>query len=260
MAYTRLKCSCVLCKSEVSISNLSNHYNSKQCQDGGKQVTIASKTCKHCLVAFPDSSNSVFANHVRWCINNPKRDTYTGRSRTEQLRTPEALVARRAGISEAHRTGKYVNSHAKRMATRRKNGTLTHTAETRSKLCEIARMSKHQRVCKSTHAFTDKRGRTFKFDSSWEDALAHRLDDLDIRWERPEPIQYELDGKVRNYFSDFYLPDYDLYLDPKNSYCCEQQKEKLQQVHKLINLEVITTKDDCKTWSPRQDSNLGTPT
>jgi len=91
--------------------------------------------------------------------------------------------------------------------------------------------------------------RLFKFDSSWEDAMAIRLDELNINWDRPKAIQYELDGKLRNYFPDFYLPDYDLYLDPKNPYCYEQQKAKLEIVSKMINLKIITSLIECKQFN-----------
>ena len=54
-------------------------------------------------------------------------------------------------------------------------------------------------------------------DSSWELELAKRLDDLNIKWNRPDPLKWkDSNGLEHNYFPDFYLVDHNLYLDPKN--------------------------------------------
>lgn len=108
----------------------------------------------------------------------------------------------------------------------------------------------HQRLTRKAHDFTDKRGRTFKFDSSWEDAVARRLDELDINWNRPPFVPYVLDGKSRKYFPDFYLPDHDIYLDPKNPYHCVAQKPKLEVVSKLIKLVILKSLKECKEYEP----------
>lgn len=65
-------------------------------------------------------------------------------------------------------------------------------------------------------------------DSSYEIKLAKILDENNIEWIRPEPIQWiDTKGKVHFYFSDSYLVKYDIYLDPKNDYCFVQQSEKI---------------------------------
>jgi len=40
----------------------------------------------------------------------------------------------------------------------------------------------------------------------------------------------------RMYYSDFYLPDYDIYLDPKNPYCMELDKEKMKYFENKIKI------------------------
>lgn len=81
------------------------------------------------------------------------------------------------------------------------------------------------------------------FDSSWEVEIAKLMDSLNIEWVRSRKIiffWFDLDNKKRRYYPDFYLPKYDLYLDPKNKYKYEQDKFKLEQVVSLnkINLQV----------------------
>lgn len=43
-------------------------------------------------------------------------------------------------------------------------------------------------------------------------------------------------NKVRRYYPDFYLPDYNVYLDPKNPYCLERDKEKLNYITNIVSL------------------------
>lgn len=83
-------------------------------------------------------------------------------------------------------------------------------------------------------------------------ALAKRLDELNIVWERPGPIFYiAKDGSNRRYFPDFYLPKFDLYLDPKNPFAIKAQKDKLDQLTKQIkNLIIIKDLHECEIFNP----------
>ena len=64
-----------------------------------------------------------------------------------------------------------------------------------------------------------------------------------IRWTDGENIEH-------NYFADFYLEDYDVYLDPKNPFAIKAQKQKLKYLltqHK--NVVIIKTLEECKNFS-----------
>lgn len=75
------------------------------------------------------------------------------------------------------------------------------------------------------------------FDSGYEVKVAKWLDENNIKREKGRVVYWnDKLGKQHKYFPDFYLPDFDIYLDPKNDYCIEQQKEKLDTVVKLISL------------------------
>ncbi len=61
-------------------------------------------------------------------------------------------------------------------------------------------------------------GVVIKMDSSWEVKCAEKLDELGIKWERDERIKLKYIDKraqTRNYIPDFYLPDYDIYIEVK---------------------------------------------
>jgi len=73
--------------------------------------------------------------------------------------------------------------------------------------------------------------------SSWEVSIAKFLDEQGIEWVRPKCIPYKyLDGKMRNYFADFFIPSLNLYVDPKNPIIARIQKDKLLILEKQIDL------------------------
>jgi hypothetical protein len=88
-------------------------------------------------------------------------------------------------------------------------------------------------------------------DSTWEFELAKRLDSLNIKWIRPDPIRwFDEDGVAHNYFPDFYLPDYNLFLDPKNTHAFKVQEKKIKTLltqHK--NIVIITSLEECQNFS-----------
>lgn len=58
----------------------------------------------------------------------------------------------------------------------------------------------------------DSFGKKFFYDSNWEIAMAQSLDAAGIKWARPNKFILS-DGRA--YTPDFYIPEYDVYLDPK---------------------------------------------
>lgn len=74
-------------------------------------------------------------------------------------------------------------------------------------------------------------GETLKLESTWELEIAKWLDENNIEWFRPNHIPWvDSTNKLRRYFPDFYLPKYNLYLDPKNSYQIQISQEKLKTI------------------------------
>lgn len=39
-----------------------------------------------------------------------------------------------------------------------------------------------------------------------------------VAWSRPDPLSYEVEGKARKYYPDFYLPEHDVYIETKGKY------------------------------------------
>lgn len=208
--------------------------------------------CKHCQLNFDGLSNSERANHSRWCNKNPKRVDYVKSNNGSQLNTVASIEKRNKGIKQAHIDGKYVDAPKKALSTKRSNGSLNHSDKTKDILRQKALASPHRRLIRSIREYTKKDGSVVKLDSSWEEALAKRLDDINIEWTRPTPIKWiDKDGSTHNYFPDFYLPAYDLYLDPKNPYAIKAQLPKIICLKKQVpNLRFIETLDECIKFIP----------
>lgn len=79
-------------------------------------------------------------------------------------------------------------------------------------------------------------------DSSWEVNLAKFLDLNNVEWKRSKEFVFlwtDKNNNKRRYYPDFYLPAYNLYLDPKNKFLLEKDEFKLTQVIKENNINLI---------------------
>lgn len=122
--------------------------------------------------------------------------------------------------------------------TKRKNGTLKHSEETKQKLSLIAcnRLKKHSKYTKNV----EYRPGIFP-ESTYEVRVAEILDQLNIRWSKEEcRLGYIWDdnGKTRRYIPDFYLPDYKIFLDPKNDYLIKRDQKKIDSACKINSITV----------------------
>lgn len=121
-----------------------------------------------------------------------------------------------------------------------------HTEETKQIQRKKALQSPHRRLRKKMVEYNG-----IMLDSTWELELAKRLDEQQIKWLRPKPIKWlDEDGVTHNYFPDFFLPDYNLYLDPKNPHAFKVQQKKINQLKKqLTNLIFLTTIEDIQNFN-----------
>jgi len=198
--------------------------------------------CKHCLLEFENFSNSQKANHSKWCDKNPKRSSYN-----------KDLVKARAAKTNFRNQYSYgsVCSDETRGKISESSKGRKHSEETKEVLRQKALVSTHRRMLRSTRKYTQKDGTVVLLDSSWEEALAIRLDELNIQWIRPNSVKWvDTSGKSHNYFPDFYLVDYDIYLDPKNDQVYKISTEKINKVLEVLpNLRILRSLEECKNFS-----------
>lgn len=72
----------------------------------------------------------------------------------------------------------------------------------------------------------DSFGNNVVLQSSYELLCSEILNKYCIKWVRPRALKY---GN-KNYFADFFLPDFGIYLDPKNKYKAKLDREKIEMV------------------------------
>jgi hypothetical protein len=81
----------------------------------------------------------------------------------------------------------------------------------------------------------DSLGNKVCLQSTYELQTCEILNELGFKWVRPKALKY--DGK--NYFADFYLPEFDLWLDPKNDFKAKQDQEKIQKVIEQNGIKLV---------------------
>jgi hypothetical protein len=236
---------CTSCNHTINNKGLANHL--KSCDGNGPSPKFVKlKNCSHCDIDLSQFTTANRANHVRWCDKNPKRSEYVNSKNCSWMNTPESISKRTVGIKQAWADGKYDN-----VVNIGSTG-YKHTEATIEHLRQRALASTHRRLVRSIREYCKKDGTIVELDSSWEEVLATRLDIIDVEWVRPSPVKWiDNGGIIHHYFPDFYLPEYDLYLDPKGPYAVKAQRDKIVCLTEQIkNLIIITSLDGCRNFKP----------
>ena len=242
------KVKCKICGSLISKSRIKIHTKSKNCLKLKKRLfSIQNWYIKYnqyrCPVCYKIFTKNGIINHyyrkhttqgVKWMkdFHDSKFNT-KGLPSTKKGKTKfndESIMRQSNSIKKRYISGELQGSFKGRH----------HTKETKNKQSTSARNSNHRRLVKSCRYYIKKDDTQVLLDSSWEEKLAKILDDKHIKWERPKPLKWvDNAGNIHNYFPDFYLPEYNLYLDPKNPQACIKQKEKIDILYKMYNNIII---------------------
>ena len=99
-------------------------------------------------------------------------------------------------------------------------------------------------------------GSIVSMDSTWEVACATRLDELGIHWIRNPSLKlkYTTRGRrARNYIPDFYLPDYDVYIEVKG-YWTDAARHKMKNVQErnTVKIIILESLEDIHTFTINQ--------
>lgn len=133
----------------------------------------------------------------------------------------------------------------------------SHTEEEKRYLSECAKRNN----LGGWHTSKSFEYKGIRLDSSYEVAFAQDLDKNNIKWERPEPLLYKLNGEEHRYYPDFFLPDYNVYVDTKNDYLINNVNsrfgitdvEKIRLVEQQNNMKVFILDKDNLTWLGLQE-------
>lgn len=117
----------------------------------------------------------------------------------------------------------------------------------------------NRKSCHSKIYYMEKDGKMISLHSSWERKIARLLDKHNIKWLRPlvenGHVFNWMDGnnEPHTYTPDFYLQDYDIYLEPHSSILDEIYKEKdtvnkIKRVSEQNNIRVLILGKDELNW------------
>lgn len=197
------------------------------------------KECKYCKKEF-----SIYGlkNHEIYCKHNPDRKSRSGKNNPNfgnkgKKSSNQFIKAKNEGI-----TIKTSEETKKKISEKIKGRKLTEAHKN-----AISKSMKRVVIEKpESYSSSNVNGRVNKvnykgiiLDSEWERIFAIWLDEKEIKWERPlTGFKYQWEGE-RIYYPDFYLPEYDLYIEVKG-YTRERDIAKWRS---LNNLKVIKRKD-----------------
>ncbi len=121
---------------------------------------------------------------------------------------------------------------------------------TKEKLSIIAKNNNFGgHTSKKRFYYTTKSGEQVYLQSSYEITVAQNLDNANIVWTRPEPLMWvDSENKEHRYYPDFYLPDFNVYLDPKNDYLMIKDQEKINSVMIQNSVIVLMLSENNLTW------------
>ena len=87
-------------------------------------------------------------------------------------------------------------------------------------------------------------------ESSYEYKMAVELDKNNINWIRPSYLNWIDDNNIKHkYYADFYLIDYNIYLDPKNDYLIKKDTNKINLVKLQNNIKILILTKNELTWN-----------
>ena len=116
----------------------------------------------------------------------------------------------------------------------------TCSKECYSKL--ISKLSTENPNCGGETNYKKYRYRGIWMDSTWERDLAEWMDFQRIIWERSRKkhmLWWTDKEDKRRYYPDFYLPQYNIYVDTKNPYLMKCDDNKIKSVIKENNVKIV---------------------
>jgi len=183
------------------------------------------KTCKFC---FRDFVSSRIKTHESKCLDQQEKSNIV----KGPAGRPKGMSAWNKGLSKStdDRVLKMSNSLSKTMKEKVETGEFVPRVMSelaRKKLSES--QSLHNRGGKCKWYVVSG----VKVQGTWERDLAVKFDDIGISWIKPKTnndlFKYTINGKERSYAPDFYLPEYDIYLEIKG-YWWGNDKDKMRAV------------------------------
>lgn len=228
------------CKNEVAVYQFDKHFNSEQCNKGksGKYLKkTLNLTCIFCEKISVNTNSA--AQHSIRCNFNPNKIKIKGGM--------SGKVSHKKGKTKY--TEPSLMKQSETLKARIKSGEIKttgrpHSQETKEKLSII--MS--ERIKRNIRFSKMENYKGIWLESSYESIVARELDKNDIKWERPSALKWSYNDRIRRYLPDFYLPDFNVYLDPKNDYLIKKDKLKIELTSLQNNVTIIVLNKEELQW------------
>lgn len=201
--------------------------------------------CKFCGKVCKNANS--LRNHERLCKENPEQQE------SSWIKFNKERGAWNKGLTKE--TDERVRKYGETFSERYKGKVCghPHTDEYKQKMSKLA----FERHLGGWHTSKTIEYKETKLDSSYELEVAKTLDENQVKWERPTYFLWEdSNGLKHRYYPDFYLPDYNVYLDPKNDYLINNKSkrfgitdvEKIKLVEKQNKIRIIILDKQNLTW------------
>ena len=166
--------------------------------------------CQYC--GKECKNNNSLHNHERLCKMNPNRSKSFFETDYNKTRIPinQFIKAKKEGYT-------YIVSEDTKEKISKSNFGKKHTLYNKNKI----RKTVNEHIENGNWHLSFSKSRTFeykgiKFQGSWEIKFAKYLDNKNIKWERPcKTYKYIFENENHRYLPDFYLPEYNLYIEIK---------------------------------------------
>ena len=168
--------------------------------------------CKFCGKVCKNANS--LRNHERLCKENPNHQE------SPWIKFNHERGAWNKGLTKEtdERVKKYAKTFSERYGgTEEGKRIFSHpqTEEHKQKMREIA-FERHWGGWHTARTY-DYNG--IKLDSTYEVKFAQDLDNNNIKWSRPTPLNWiDNSGKEHMYYPDFYIEEFNVYIDTKNDY------------------------------------------
>lgn len=259
----RTKIKCEYCGREISKSNYSKHIRS---HENGNFDKYKSKTiyhldhdnlfCKFCNKEFKNK-NSLVQHEIR-CKHNPNKIKIKNNLQEDNNKIKNKEIRPwNKGLTKE--TDERIKNSIKTFHKNKQNGlhkpyNYKHTDEIKNKLSNYAKSKNHFWKYRKKNKIVYN---GIKFDSSYEVLVAKDLDKNNILWQKPKSFKYIFNNKQHTYTPDFYLPDYNIYLDPKNDFLINninpgtgyKDTDKIKTVEIQNNITILILDKNHLTWN-----------
>lgn len=244
---------CHICGRDISNANIQKHIKSHSNKNNSQ---VESLNCQFCNKLCKNTNS--LKNHQRLCKANPNRQltNYEKNGPIEGFNN-KGRISNRKGLTKEN--DESIRKMIETTKLHYEQGLFSYKGHPHS---EATKERLRQVALNRNFGGTNKR-KTFNYngvilESSYELIVAKELDSNNIEWSRPHRFFYKDNKGVQHHYTpDFYLPYYNVYLDPKNDYLINQINphsgfkdiDKIQWVMEQNDIKVIILDKNNLKWT-----------